>query len=62
MADMRDYVVSHLDEAIERGWVRPYYQPVVRTVSGKLCGMEALARWEDPEHGLLSPGVFIPAL
>lgn len=59
---MSAYVVEHIEEAVEKGWVRPYYQPVVRTLTGKLCGLEALARWEDPVHGLLSPGTFIPAL
>ena len=60
--DLREYVVTHIDEAVEKGWVRPYYQPVVRTLTGKLCGTEALARWEDPTYGLLTPNMFIPAL
>ncbi|HAM16010.1 MAG TPA: hypothetical protein DCP91_09185, partial [Eggerthellaceae bacterium] len=60
--DLRTYVITHINEAIDNGWVRPYYQPVVRTLSGKLCGFEALARWEDPVHGLLDPCVFIGAL
>lgn len=42
------YVIEHLDEAIEKKWCRVYYQPIVRTISGKLCAMEALARWDDP--------------
>ena len=60
--DMRVYVVTHIGEAIESGWIQPYYQPVVRTLTGKLCGQEALARWDDPTYGLLAPAVFIPAL
>jgi len=60
--DLRSYVVEHIDEAVENGWIVPYYQPVVRTLTGKLCGAEALARWEDPTHGLLMPDAFIPAL
>ena len=60
--DLRSYVVEHIDEAVENGWIVPYYQPVVRTLTGKLCGAEALARWEDPTHGLLMPDVFIPVL
>ena len=59
---LHTYVVTHINEAIDNGWVRPYYQPVVRTLTGKLCGLEALARWEDPEHGIIPPNVFIPAL
>ncbi|MGN1388961.1 MAG: EAL domain-containing protein [Bulleidia sp.] len=57
-----EYVSSHLEEAVKNGWIRPYFQPVVRSLSEQLCGMEALARWEDPERGLLQPGVFIPPL
>ena len=56
------YVVTHLNEAIENGWVQPYFQPVVRTFTGKLCGFEALARWNDPVYGLMPPDMFIPAL
>ena len=60
--DMHAYVVSHIDDAIEQGWVRPYFQPVVRTLTGKLCGSEALARWDDPTYGLLAPDQFIGPL
>lgn len=62
VAAMHAYVVTHINEAVENGWIVPYYQPVVRTLTGKLCGFEALARWEDPTYGLMPPGVFIPAL
>ncbi len=60
--ELQEYVVSHIDEAIEKGWIKAYYQPVVRTLTGQLCGMEALARWDDPEYGFLNPGEFISAL
>lgn len=56
------YVVSHLDEALEKEWIRPYYQPVIRTVTEKMMGAEALARWEDPVYGCIMPAVFVPAL
>ncbi len=39
-----------------------HYQPFVETNSGRITGMEALLRWQHPEHGLLPPGQFIPAL
>lgn len=35
---------------------------MIRSLTGKLCGMEALARWIDPERGMISPGVFVPIL
>ena len=56
------YIVSHVDEAVEKGWIVAYYQPVVYSKTGKLCGVEALARWIDPKYGFLNPGVFISAL
>lgn len=57
-----EYVISHLDQALAEGWIRPYYQPIIRMISGRMCGLEALARWEDPAFGLLSPADFIPPL
>ncbi len=59
---LKEYIVSHLDKAIERGWLRVYLQPVVRTLTNKLCNFEALARWEDPVYGLLQPNQFIPVI
>ena len=59
---MVQYIVSHIDEAVENGWIHPYYQPVVYSKDKKLCGVEALARWIDPTYGFLNPGVFIGAL
>ena len=56
------YIVSHIDEAVEKGWIVAYYQPVVYSKDRKLCGVEALARWIDPENGFLSPGIFVGAL
>lgn len=60
--DIRDGVIAHLDDAIEKHWIQVYYQPVIRTMTGELCGMEALARWVDPQIDFLSPGSFIPVL
>lgn len=58
----RAYVLRNFDEALEKGYIKVYYQPVVRTLTGKVCSMEALARWEDPEKGLFTPAIFIPVL
>ena len=56
------YVIGHLDQALEEGWVQVYYQPIVRAVNSKVCDEEALTRWIDPVQGFLSPAQFIPAL
>ncbi|MBR1855185.1 MAG: EAL domain-containing protein [Lachnospiraceae bacterium] len=59
---LREHVIHQLDSAIEKGHIKVYYQPVVRTITNEVCSMEALARWDDPQYGLLSPAIFIPAL
>ncbi len=56
------YIESHIDRAINEGWIEVYYQPIVRSLSGEVCEFEALARWNDPHYGFLSPGVFIEVL
>ncbi len=59
---LKEYIVSHLDLAIERGWIRVYLQPVIRTLTKRICSFEALARWDDPTYGFLQPGQFISVL
>ncbi|MBR1708716.1 MAG: EAL domain-containing protein [Clostridia bacterium] len=60
--NMEQYILDHFDEAIEKGYIKVYVQPVVRTITRQVCGLEALARWEDPEKGLLMPSQFISVL
>ncbi|MCR5491313.1 MAG: bifunctional diguanylate cyclase/phosphodiesterase [Bacilli bacterium] len=60
--NMHHYITRHIDEAVEKGWIKPFYQPVVWSKDGTLSGCEALARWIDPELGFLSPGAFVPVL
>ncbi|GHV96852.1 hypothetical protein lacNasYZ03_16950 [Lactobacillus nasalidis] len=58
--ELKQYLINHLDEAIAKHYLRVYYQPVIRTLTGRLCSAEALVRWIDPVKGFLSPGDFIP--
>ena len=58
----KTYVLRHFNEALEKHYIKVYFQPVIRTLTGKLCGFEALARWEDPALGMIYPNVFIPVL
>ncbi|MBQ7670161.1 MAG: EAL domain-containing protein [Clostridia bacterium] len=58
----RLYIVNNIDNAVENGWIVPFYQPVVWSDTEELCGCEALARWMDPVYGQLFPGEFIPVL
>jgi diguanylate cyclase (GGDEF)-like protein/PAS domain S-box-containing protein len=54
-------LVSGLREALAQGQFRLHYQPIVDLNDGRMHGMEALARWEHPQRGLIMPGEFIPA-
>ena len=54
--------VFHLEKAIESGEFEVYFQPIIHTISGSLCGFEALVRWHHPTLGFLTPGQFLPSL
>lgn len=56
------YIDNHIEQAISGGRIEVWFQPVIRSLSGELSGFEALARWRDERNGMISPGVFIPAL
>jgi diguanylate cyclase (GGDEF)-like protein/PAS domain S-box-containing protein len=51
---------SDLRRAIERDEIVLHYQPILDLATGQWAGVEALARWEHPTHGLVGPDSFIP--
>lgn len=51
---------AELSLAIEQGQIVMAYQPQVECATGRLAGVEALARWAHPVRGLLFPDQFIP--
>jgi Amt family ammonium transporter len=58
--DNKMELVENFKRAIDNGEIRIFLQPQIDAGSRKLCGMEALARWEHPTRGLLTPDVFLP--
>lgn len=60
--ELESYILSNFDQALKEGWIEPYYQPIVRILNGQSGNWEALARWREPEGGLLLNEQFIPTL
>jgi diguanylate cyclase (GGDEF)-like protein len=56
----RRLMEQDLRKALPAGEFELYYQPVVNLASNEVSGFEALIRWNHPQHGLVSPGTFIP--
>ncbi len=56
------FFVDNFSEALEKGHIHAFYQPIYRAVTGKMMSAESLARWIDPDKGMFSPALFIPAL
>ena len=46
--------------ALMRDEFRLMYQPLMKLSENRVCCLEALLRWDHPEHGLISPAEFIP--
>jgi diguanylate cyclase (GGDEF)-like protein len=65
-ADMNTSAVHRLviENSLRRGLRQSefllHYQPQFNLASGAIIGSEALIRWQDPEHGLISPAQFVP--
>jgi diguanylate cyclase (GGDEF)-like protein/PAS domain S-box-containing protein len=53
---------NSLRHALERGEFRLHYQPKACLHTGRVTGVEALLRWQRPEHGLVPPADFVPLL
>ena len=55
----RTYIVKALHQAVENNEFHLVYQPQVDLKTHKTLGVEALLRWNHPEHGTISPEIFI---
>ncbi len=58
---LRDWLdlEARLRRALQENALTLLYQPKFRLSDGHLCGVEALLRWCDPDHGEISPNRFI---
>jgi diguanylate cyclase (GGDEF)-like protein/PAS domain S-box-containing protein len=59
-ADARRQLEADLHDAILRGEIDVYFQPILHVKTRKLFGLEALARWRHPVKGFVPPSEFIP--
>ncbi len=60
--EITQYIVSNFERALHEGWIKLYLQPIIRSITGQISDVEALARWEDPERGMIYPDQFISVL
>jgi c-di-GMP phosphodiesterase len=51
---------NELYEALDRQEFSLVYQPIISVEDNKVIGFEALARWQHPNKGIISPDIFIP--
>ena len=49
-----------MHHALAQNELVPYYQPLVSLESGEIVAIEALLRWQHPQHGFLLPAQFVP--
>lgn len=53
-------LVNRMDSALRDKEFKVYLQPKVRLEDRRVCGAEALVRWQHPTKGILTPSVFVP--
>lgn len=51
--------IARLRDAVDRGEIVPYYQPVIDLTTGRLVGCEVLMRWQKPNGTIATPDEFI---
>jgi EAL domain-containing protein (putative c-di-GMP-specific phosphodiesterase class I) len=60
LAIAEEKLAIELALAIERHDLHLAFQPKIEIASGRMCGVEALARWDHPSLGAIGPSTFVP--
>ncbi|GAB3484239.1 putative bifunctional diguanylate cyclase/phosphodiesterase [Marinomonas epiphytica] len=58
-ADHKHQILSEMRQAILMNEFQLYFQPKINLADGKIQGFEALARWQHPKKGIITPDKFI---
>jgi EAL domain-containing protein (putative c-di-GMP-specific phosphodiesterase class I)/ActR/RegA family two-component response regulator len=61
-ASIPGFSIDEILGGMRRDEFEPFFQPKVDLATGQTIGVEALARWNHPEHGVVGPSAFITAL
>ena len=56
------YIIENLDRAIKEEQIKIYYHSIHRVENKRIAAFECLARWIDPDRGIIGPHEFIPVL
>ncbi|MCR5304535.1 MAG: EAL domain-containing protein [Lachnospiraceae bacterium] len=56
--DLKQYLLRDFDDAIAEHRICAFFQPVVRTLTGRICSFEALARWKNKNSEWMMPAAF----
>jgi len=48
--------------ALDRNEILMFFQPVVNLMNNHMVGAESLVRWNNPKHGIITPGFFLPGV
>lgn len=54
--------IGDIVKAFDAGEIKAWFQPQISTVTGEITGMEALARWQHPQNGVIAPSAFLPLI
>lgn len=60
--DDRNAMIGNVEDALEQGQIRAWFQPQISTDTGQITGFESLARWCHPAKGMIPPLEFLDAI